>query len=114
MSWSNRWTICALCLVFWYPAQAATDEVCPSSPKHVLRYIDVFDGEPSDRATLEPDLAKRTHGYWRLAYIYKEGRFVTIRCKYSDKQTLDIKLTKRVNQCDYRVNSKKALEVSCR
>jgi hypothetical protein len=114
MSWSNRSAVLVLCLVFWHSVQAATDQVCPGSPNHFLRYVDVFDGDPSDRATLEPDLAKKTYGFWLLDYVYKEGRFVTIRCKYSDKQTLDIKLTKPVNRCDYKVSLKKVLDVSCR
>ncbi|WP_084151517.1 STY0301 family protein [Paracidovorax oryzae] len=69
---------------------------------------------PSDLATLEPDVAKERYGHWVLGYIYDKGRFATIRCKYADKQTHDVKLAKRVEQCSYSINAKNVLRVTCK
>lgn len=87
--------------------------VCPIRQDQPLRYVDVFDGEPADLAILVPDVSEERYGHWVLGYIYDAGRFVTIRCKYADKQTQDVKLTKRVEQCDYTINKKKTLQVMC-
>jgi hypothetical protein len=79
-----------------------------------LRFVDVFDGTPEERATLVPDRAKERSGYWQLGYVYDAGRFVTIRCKYADGKTEDVKLEKKVKRCDYKIDSKKSLKVFCK
>ena len=114
MSWSKGIATFALSIASWHCAHAVTDEVCPERIKDPLRYVDVFDGEPAELATLEPDLAKENHGNWLLGYIYDEGRFVTVRCKYSRREILDVKITKRINRCDYKIDSKKVLKIDCR
>lgn len=63
---------------------------------------------------LEPDIAKERDGHWVLGYIYDEGRFVTMRCKYADKQTRDVKLANRVEQCRYSINARNVLRVTCK
>ena len=78
-----------------------------------MRYVDVFDGSPQELATLIPDKAQAESGYWELGYIYDAGRFVTIRCKYANGQTLDVKLSKKVTKCDYKIDSTKTLELRC-
>lgn len=113
MSLSKRIATLLLCLFGWGSVLAAPP-VCPIRQNQPLRYVDVFDGEPSDLATLEPDVAKDRYGHWVLGYLYDEGRFATIRCKYADKQTHDVKLAKRVEQCRYSINAKKALQVTCK
>ncbi|WP_267094767.1 STY0301 family protein [Xanthomonas sacchari] len=102
-----------LCLFAWSTVLAAPS-VCPIRQDQPLRSIDAFDGEPQDLATLEPDVAKERYGHWVLGYIYDEGRFVTVRCRYADKQTHDVKLANRVEQCSYSINAKHVLRVTCR
>lgn len=41
-------------------------------------------------------------------------RFVTIRCKYADGKTLDVKLSKRVDRCDYQIDVDKTLVLRCK
>ena len=113
MSLSKQIAALLLCLASGSSVLAASP-VCPIRQNQPLRYVDVFDGEPADLATLEPDVAKARYGHWVLGYIYDEGRFVTIRCKYADKQTQDVKLVKRVERCSYAINTKKVLRVTCK
>jgi hypothetical protein len=75
--------------------------------------VDVFDGPAEQLATLVPDRAGKRSGYWRLDYIYDAGRFVVIRCKYADKSTQDVTLSKRVHRCDYKIDARKTLSVTC-
>lgn len=113
MLWNNWIAAFFLCCIYCASVTAETQVVCPIRPSHPLRYVDVFDGEPAELATLVPGLAKESYGYWLLGYVYDAGRFVTIRCKYADKQTLDVKLANRINRCDYKLSSKKALKIDC-
>lgn len=113
MSLSKRIAALLLCVFGWGSVLAAPS-ACPVRQNQPLRYVDVFDGEPSDLATLEPDVAKERYGHWVLGYVYDAGRFATIRCKYADKETHDVKLTKRVEQCSYSINAKNVLRVTCK
>ncbi|MXV10673.1 hypothetical protein DYQ93_06410 [Xanthomonas sp. LMG 8992] len=113
MSLSKQIAALLLCLLGCSSVRAAPS-VCPMRQNQPLRYIDAFDGEPQDLATLEPDVAKERYGHWVLGHIYDEGRFVTLRCKYADKQTHDVTLTKRVEQCSYSINTKNVLRVTCK
>ena len=61
-----------------------------------------------------PDKAEERSGYWQLGYIYDAGRFVTIRCKYTDGQALDVKLSKKVDKCDYKTDPNKTLSLYCK
>jgi hypothetical protein len=94
--------------------QAVAADVCPVREPQPLRFVDVFDGPPADLATLIPDKAGERSGYWLLGYIYDAGRFVVIRCKYADKQTVDVKLSQKVNKCEYKIDAKKTLSVYCK
>ena len=94
------------------PALAA--EACPAREGQPLRYVDVFDGSPEEMATLVPDRAAKTSGYWQLGYVYADGRFVTLRCKYADGQARDVKLTNKIARCDYRIDARKTLSLTCR
>jgi len=89
-------------------------QVCPVRPDAALRFVDVFDGDPASLATLIPDEAKEESGRWNLDYVYKAGRFVTIRCKYADDKTQDVKLTTKVSGCDYAIDAQKTLTVNCK
>src|SRR5262245_2893377 len=120
MSWSRAAALLALTLLSACagdraPAnRAQTTQVCPVRPDAALRFVDVFDGDPASLATLIPDEAKEESGRWNLGYVYDAGRFVTIRCKYSDDRTQDIKLSSRVSACDYAIDAQKTLTVSCK
>ena len=63
-----------------------------------LRLVEIFDGSPD---ALVPDKAATVSRYWQLGYVYDDDRFVTIRCKYADDETVDIKLSKKVDRCNY-------------
>jgi hypothetical protein len=110
---SNRFAIILFGLASASNALAA-NAVCPVRQNQPLRYVDVFDGEPTELMFLEADVAKAHSGYWSLGYIYDKGRFVTIRCKYADKQTQDVRLIKRVERCNYAINTKDILRVTCK
>ena len=115
MSWNSKILAPLLVLLSGcsiYPAIAI--EVCPSRHEQPLRYVDVFDGTPEELATLVPDRAEESSGYWLLGYIYDAGRFVTIRCKYADEQAVDVKLSTRVEKCSYQVSAKKILKLYCK
>jgi hypothetical protein len=100
--------ILALCI---RPAIAA--EVCPVRAGQPVHFVDVFDGSPEQLATLVPDKARQSSGFWRLGYIYDAGRFVTIRCKYADGAVSDVKLPGKVQQCDYKIDAHKSLTLNC-
>ncbi|MFZ2269483.1 MAG: STY0301 family protein [Azonexus sp.] len=100
-----------LCAAWTLPVLAA--EVCPARPGQQLQFIDVFDGPPEEMAFLRPGRERPRSGAWELGYIYDAGRSVTIRCKYADEQALDVKLSKRVGRCNYRLDAKKTLKLDC-
>jgi hypothetical protein len=115
--WSNRGVAVAsiaLAILVAGMRDALAENVCPSRSGHPLRLVDVFDGSPEEQATLVPDKAGKVSGYWQLDYVYDAGRFVTIRCKYADHESVDIKLSRKVDRCDYRFDNKKALSLSCK
>jgi hypothetical protein len=95
-----------------HPTVAA--EVCPVRAGQPLRFVDVFDGPTTEMATLVPDKGDDRSGYWSLGYVYDANRFVVIRCKYADKKIEDVKLTKRVDRCEYALDSSKTLKISCK
>jgi hypothetical protein len=92
---------------------APAAEVCPSRAGQVVHFVDVFDGSPEQLATLVPDKARKSSGYWRLGYVYDAGRFVTVRCKYADGTVADVKLSSKVHQCDYKIDAQKSLKLKC-
>jgi len=115
MLWNKRTTVQLFGLLFLCcvnPVFAAG--VCPSSNGQPLRFVDVFDGAPDELSTLVPDEAGKQSGYWHLGYVYEAGRFVTIGCKYADGQTKDVKLPNKVTICDYKIDAKEKLTLSCR
>lgn len=114
MSWNGAAIVPALASLFFCSVHAAVAaDVCPSGKRQPLRFVDVYDGPPEELASLVPDQAKQKSGYWKLAYVYDAGRFVTIRCKYADGETSDVKLADKVRRCDYRIDAKKALRLHC-
>lgn len=115
--WSNRGiTVASIALVISVAGirTASAENICPLHPGHPLRLVDVFDGSPDELATLVPDEAGKVSGYWQLGYLFDAGRFVTIRCRYAGDEIADIKLSKRINRCDYKFDDKKVLSLSCK
>jgi hypothetical protein len=115
--WSNSGcAVASIALVISFAGvrDAQAENVCPLHPGRPLRLVDVFDGSPDELVTLVPDKAGKVSGYWQLDYVYDAGRFVTIRCKYADDETVDIKLPRKTDQCDYRFDNKKVLSLSCK
>jgi hypothetical protein len=65
-------------------------------------------------ATLVPDKADETLGFWNLAYVYEAGRTVNIQCKYSDRTSLNINLAKKIDQCRYNITKDRGLFLRCK
>jgi hypothetical protein len=116
MIWNNRSIVRLFALVlpcFIAHQLAAAADICPHRDGQPLRYVDVFDGPPEEMATLVPDKDEERFGYWLLAYVYDAGRSVTIRCKYADGEASDVKVPNKVTKCDYKIDQKKVLTISC-
>jgi hypothetical protein len=114
MSWNKKsHLLFALLFAGWFDTAVAAD-VCPQRHGAPLRFVDVFDGSPEELATLIPDKAQKLSGYWQLGYVYDAGRLVTIRCKYADGQASDVKLPNKIAKCDYKIDAKKTLSLSCK
>ena len=94
-------------------ADAVVTEICPLRHGAPLQFVDVFDGAPERLAYLIADEFKKQSGFWNLAYIYDANRFVTIRCKYEDKQILDVKINYKIDRCDYLIKPKKQVKIFC-
>ncbi|MDR2214746.1 MAG: hypothetical protein LBE59_02770 [Nevskiaceae bacterium] len=115
MLWNKRIAVLLLGAFASCPITSAlAAEVCPSKSGTFLRFLDVFDGSPEELATLIPEEVTEQTGYWKLGYVYDAGRFVTIRCEYADKQVLDVKLSKRIEQCDYTIDSQSKIHLDCK
>jgi hypothetical protein len=76
--------------------------------------VDVFDGPPESLAVLMPDEAGERAGYWNLKYVYDAGRSITIRCKYTNDEIHDVKLSTVTTRCDYAIDSQQALTLRCK
>lgn len=114
MSWIDRAAALLFpLLVSCGTAQSDAAQVCPVREAKPLRFVDVFDGPPAEAATLMPDVAQPQQGEWKLGYVYDAGRFVSIRCKYTDGQTAEVKLSQRVEWCRYAIDSSKTLKLNC-
>jgi len=115
MLWNDRIVAILLAVILGCGMRvAAAAQVCPVWQHQPLRYVDIFDGTPDELATLVPDQAQERSGYWQLGYVYKAGRFVTIRCKYADGKQIDVKLSKEVGRCDYKIDTQKTLKLHCK
>lgn len=89
-------------------------QACPLRVGTTLRFVDVFDGPPDELASLVPDRAGQSSGYWNLGYVYEAGRFVTVRCRYDDKNSVDVKLADKIKRCDYTIDERHALVLRCK
>ena len=103
---------CSLCANYSI-AEAVITEICPMRHGSPLQFVDVFDGPPERLTYLMADQSKKESGFWNLSYIYEANRYVTVRCKYEDKQILDVKINHKITRCDYLLKSKKQPKVIC-
>jgi len=116
---SCRLALVAL-LVIAGPAYAEGTS-CPAyQGKNPLVSVTLFDGPPSEMASLMPDVSKgsRDHAYssWSVGYIFDAGRSLYLVCEYSgSKNTTTIKVEKKVQQCTYQTHSApKPVELNCK
>jgi hypothetical protein len=87
-------------------------EVC-ASKSQPLRTFTVFDGPPSEQASLVPDSAGKDSSSWELGYIYDAGRSVWVRCQYADGTSSDVQLSAKVEKCEYKEVKKDAFRLFC-
>jgi hypothetical protein len=94
---------------------------CPAyQEKNRLVTVTLFDGPPSEMASLMPDVSKGSgdHAYasWDVGYIFDAGRSLYLACEYSgSKKTTAIKVEKKVQQCTYRTHAApKPVELNCK
>ncbi len=95
-------------------ARAADITPCSEKPGTALKYVEIYDGPPEEMASLAPDDEGKNSGTYTLGYIYEDGRFVTIRCKYADGTAADVKLAAKVESCKDAVGKDKKVHFTCR
>jgi hypothetical protein len=110
----NRWL--AICLiasaVAFDTGQALGAEVCAGGSK-ALHSVTVFDGPPSEQASLVPDFANRGASSWELGYVYDAGRTVWIRCQFADGTNSEAELGARVGKCESKTIKKDVIKLAC-
>jgi len=89
-------------------------DVCPLRGEQALQFVDIFDGPPTELATVVPDKQGERSGHWRLGYVYDARRSVTIRCKYADGKAIDVPIASRIDRCDYKIDRRKTLSLACK
>jgi hypothetical protein len=111
---TNLWlSICAIALAAAAGAgQAAGAEICVSGTKP-LRSVTIFDGPPSELASLVPDLADKRSSSWELGYVYDAGRTVWVRCQYADGTDSQAELSARVGKCEAKTVKKDMIKLAC-
>ncbi len=87
-------------------------EVC-AAKSQALRNVTVFDGPPSELASLVPDEGGDTSASWELGYVYDAGRTVWVRCQYADGTSADVQLSAKVSKCEYKAFKKDAFKLFC-
>ena len=58
--------------------------VCPPRPGAAVTQIDIFDGDPAERAYLAPDDAMAGTNIYSVKSVYDAGRMLTVRCHYGE------------------------------
>ena len=91
--------VAATCLATACVGAAARQAgVCPPRPGAAVSQIDIFDGDPAERAYLAPDDAMAGTNIYSVKSVYDAGRMLTVRCHYGEA-TADIRLTSPVSRC---------------
>ena len=93
---------------------AVAAPVCPAGPNGALKDFTVYDGAPADKADLRADKGTQTSGYFIVDGIFDKGRFITVRCRYTDGKVEDVRISKKVRRCTYSTQKSTGLSVDCR
>lgn len=96
------------------PAAMAADftTTCPASGVN-LSSVEVLDGPREDNAFLMGE-DRGDEGRFNLAYIYDAGRFVSVRCLYSDGKAVDLTIRNRISECRYKIRNGVVSNFECR
>ncbi|MGD0941148.1 MAG: STY0301 family protein [Terracidiphilus sp.] len=108
MWWNKLILACALI----FHATAYTQEAkCPAYHDRTPLYgADIDDGKVDlSNETMEPDFSRgegdNQYGYYRVEDIFDAGHVLYLVCRYGNrdsKNTVIVKVSKRVNRCSYR------------
>ncbi|MDR5822875.1 STY0301 family protein [Caballeronia sp. LZ043] len=105
------WAMCA-CAAAVSPASAAQLS-CPVLPATQERYVQLFDGAPSEQVSLIADQGDARRGSWKIGYVYDQGRALTLQCVYANQATRDIAIPERVDVCRYQTNGAGLTKLDC-
>ena len=99
-------------------AASAPAAICPPIRQgRPLQAVTLYDGPVSDNAILAPDSSRTTGGVlaqqWTVADIYRQGRALTVRCRYRGAGEVEAKPPGPVAVCRARW-SKAAASFDCR
>jgi hypothetical protein len=86
---------------------------CPAMQgKNPLAGASVFDGPPSEKADLVPDLTKGSgdHLYssWDIGYLFGMGRTPYLVCRFADlpdAQAVTLKIDKKATKCIFKAHA---------
>ena len=95
-------------------APALQAPACPIGSGTQLVGVEVFDGPIAEQAMLRPEEDSPATGHWPLAYVYKAGRTVNLRCHYADATIADRELRKPVRACRYAILKSLPFGLRCR
>lgn len=102
-------------LASWSGRAASAEQLaCPLVNGAHQLYVQVFDGTSDEGAALIADAGDSHHGYWKLAYVYEQGRVATVQCVYKNRETREFVLSKKVSICRYTIDSSGSARVRCR
>lgn len=96
-----------------FPHRVSAEQICPNEGHNKLVSIDIFDGNPNELADLVAQQTSITSGYFDLGYIYKAGRYVTVRCDYEDGVQRDKVLHMPVKICRYHYETNGSISLDC-
>ncbi|WP_137133916.1 STY0301 family protein [Rhizobium sp. FKY42] len=97
----------------------ASDPGCPGRASDPLLSIELFDGLVADNVVLAPDQssgsATRGKAVWQVSSVYKEGRTLTIACRYrSSEKPLMIEIKQKVSTCTQQLDMKTGGTFTCK
>lgn len=95
---------------------------CPAMQgKSPLADADVFDGPPSAKVALVPDVSQGTPGSsyasWNVGYLSGPSHMVYLVCRYEglgDAQAVTVKVDRTVQECVVRARKGQPAEAYCR
>jgi hypothetical protein len=105
-------------------AAHAQEVKCPSyhsQGKNPLFNAALFDGPPSNKVELEPDVSRGklsyTYASWNVGYLYGMSHTIFLVCKFEglgDAGNVTIKVDKKVQQCVFRTHKGLPAEAVCK